>query len=168
MIIQKYKGERGGAEGWGGGEEEEVSHVSHLALLHLTSFHAFVLTLFSTHYAHVLLSLVLPHFTLTPSMASSLLLTVLQTGHSGDNRGGAVERGGTVLHDVITLVCAPIACALFGLTTSSVMFAPIVLPSCLLFCLCTGVMSLVCVSTPSQYYTCSPIFDVVSCTWITI
>jgi hypothetical protein len=72
------------------------------------------------------------------------------------------------LHDVATLVCAPIACAPSELTASLVVFAPVVLPLRPLFCLRAVVLSLVCVSAPGQYYTCSPVFNVGSCTWITI
>ena len=45
--------------------------------------------------------------------------------------GGRVKRRGTVLHDVATFA---IACAPFGLTTLSVVFTPVVLPSRRLFC----------------------------------
>ena len=53
-----------------------------------------------------------------------------------------MERRGTVLRDVATFMCAPIACAPFGLTTLLVMFTPVVLPSRPLFCLCAGVLCL--------------------------
>ena len=47
-----------------------------------------------------------------------------------------------VLRDMATLMCVPIACALSELTASSVVFAPVVLPSRPLFCLHAGVLCL--------------------------
>jgi hypothetical protein len=51
-----------------------------------------------------------------------------------------MERGGMVVRDVATLVCAPTVCTPFELTASSLVFAPVVLPSRPLFCLCAGVL----------------------------
>ena len=47
-----------------------------------------------------------------------------------------------VVRDVATLVCAPTVCRPFGLTASSIVLAPVVLPSRPLFCLRAGVLCL--------------------------